>query len=610
MSFFNQVLDLYKRFFFYPKLPSFELITLRVISFIYRFVQAPDIVCQEMIQTLCSKLMELSDKRKAKQMDMSENGVESSQKTEMYISPYLLPRIIFLYGLVASKELVYLDVDIYNNMKHREDLKREKKDQKKGDKHNKSVSNKSVTQRNTSMNASASEALKRLSTVTSDKTTNDQDEEELGLLGATAEDGMAELIHDACEKGLVNDPNGMLNHLFCILEEILTHPSRYSDPYLQQASIVTLMRFMTVSSTCCSEKIGFVMNILRRTNSSTMKKNIIVGLSDFTCRFPNVIEPWTSTLYGTLLERDVQVRLTAVKTISYLILQEMIRVRGQLSDLATCIVDENVEIQSATKEFFREIAHKQNILYNVLPDVISRLSSNDSPIEEEKFRIIMKHVMGLIQKDRLIETLLEKLCSRFRITNLERQWRDIAYCLSLLNHTERSLKKLIEFIPHYKDKIQFDEVYDCFKSIISNANKQINKPELKNVAKELETKLQECLTVQENGEASQNENQSDAEPAPSQPQLKKRPAVGKKPQSKAAKKRNKNRLSDRMQSSGSESEDDDDDENSPPARPTARAPAKRATQKGGRSKKKQVSSGSSAESSDNEPQPVRGRRRR
>ena len=52
-------------------------------------------------------------------------------------------------------------------------------------------------------------------------------------------------------------------------------------------------------------------------------------------------------------------------------------------------------------------------------------------MEEDNFRTIMKYIIGLIEKDKLLESLVEKLCLRFRATRTERQWRDISYCLSL-----------------------------------------------------------------------------------------------------------------------------------------------------------------------------------
>ena len=58
-------------------------------------------------------------------------------------------------------------------------------------------------------------------------------------------------------------------------------------------------------------------------------------------------------------------------------------------------------------------------------------SSRFVGVEEENFRTIMKYIIGLIEKDKLLESLVEKLCLRFRATRTERQWRDISFCLSL-----------------------------------------------------------------------------------------------------------------------------------------------------------------------------------
>jgi condensin complex subunit 1 len=40
--------------------------------------------------------------------------------------------------------------------------------------------------------------------------------------------------------------------------------------------------------------------------------------------------------------------------------------------------------------FFMELSQKGNTVYNVIPDIISRLSTPDLKLEEEKFETIMK----------------------------------------------------------------------------------------------------------------------------------------------------------------------------------------------------------------------------
>lgn len=614
------IISNFKRFFFYPKLPDFELIASQTINFLYKMCYAPDLLCQDIIHDICMKLNEISQKRAEKMMEVSENGVESSQKTEIYIPKYLLPRIIFIFGHIASKELVYLDNDVYLNIKHREELKREKKEKNTN----------TIRKSTVNLNASASETLKRLSSANTNPADQQEDE---AYMGATAEDTLAEMINNICENQLIGSADGLLHHFVPILTEILKHPGKYPDQHVQRAAVLTLMRFMVVSATLCGENIAFLMNILRNAKSSSMKCNIIIGLADLTSRFANIIEPWQPNFYLMLLETDEIVRLTAMKMLSYVILQAIVRVTGEISNMAGCIVDENPEIRNAAKEFFRQLIESKELeYYKIMPDIISRLSQSDTPIAEDKFHAVMKYLLELIQKDRQVETLVEKLCSRFRTTNTERQWRDVAFCLSLLSHTEKTMKKLLDHFPNYKDKVQYDEIYDCFKTIISNANKHALKPELKNLAKELDQKITASLQVNENGDvsmdqktaegAAQNSDGSPGNPSASQPA--KKDAKKRGPAKPSAKQRRQNRFARAMSSDDDDDDDDDDNENSPPP---ARARAKgknakgataalnnsaasvRGKGRGGRGRATQQSSESSEES-DDEPQPAKGRRGR
>lgn len=314
------------------------------------------------------------------------------------------------------------------------------------------------------------------------------------MVGATAEDNIAELIAHICENVLLQDGNSILPQIIPLVLEICKYPSRYRNDELQQTASLTLIRFMTVSSKFCEDNMAFLMNVLNLTVNTKIKCNIIIGLSDLTFRYPNIIEPWTTHFYNILHEKDNSVRLTAIKILSHLILHEMIRVKGQIADLALCIIDENNDIREITKSFFKEIANKANILYNVMPDIISRLSDTALNIREEDYQIIMKYILSLIQKDRQVETLVEKLCARFKITKEERQWRDIAFCLSLLNYNEKTMKKLIDNISNFKDKVQVDEVYQYFKIIITNTNKMA-KPDLKAIVTDFENRLNKCLDV-------------------------------------------------------------------------------------------------------------------
>ena len=493
---------------------------------------------------------------------LTQGTVRQSQSNALHIT---LPidiayRFIYIVGYVAMRQMIYLDIDVYSNLKYRQELKDEMKSKKKNHKGKQSIANRRITM---NMDMSASNALKRLSgTPTGGQ--NDQEPEE-DLVGATAEDTVAEQITHICENEMLYTRDNLLSKLVPIVFEICKYPNKYRSELLQKAATLALIRFMAISSKFCEEYMPFLMNIYQHTKFNVIKSNIIIGLSDFTFRFPNVIEPWTKQMYSTLQEDDPELRLTAVKMLSHLILHEMIRVKGQISDLAMCIVDSVPEIQTITQQFFKEIANKSNILYNVLPDIISRLSDENLKLEEAKYHTIMKYIFSLIQKDKQIESLVEKLCLRFRVTNNERQWRDVAYCLSLLSYNEKTIKKLIDNIHCFKDKVQIEEIYDAFKTIISSTNK-LAKPELKAIVTELENRIEECLAVNEEGEGAVGGSQQAGGGQSQKDRMNARvPKTASKPRGGRAGRRN------RRQTDSSDSGSDSENMPPPPVRNTARA---------------------------------------
>ncbi|XP_034479128.1 condensin complex subunit 1 [Drosophila innubila] len=569
-KFVQDITSLFLAFFVHAKLPEFDALAMSIFEYYYRMCQAPDELAQNVVRELLKRFndqwlvttataadepafTQTTDIPYSQPMPMSqEQSQRPSQVAEgpIRMPVYLVARFVFCVGYMTIKEMIFLDMDVYNNMKYREELAalEEKKNKKDAV---------SALRRQT---VSAMEVRKRLSGVAAEP----QQEPDDDLVGATAEDNIAEEINAICEDMLLYDPNALMSKIYPIIIDICKRPGEYRDQQLQQSATLTLARLMTVSSKFCESNMSFLMNILNLTKNLKIKCNTVVGLSDLTFRFPNIIEPWTGHFYSQLHEEDTELRLTAVKMLSHLILHEMIRVKGQIADLALCIVDESDEIKNITKQFFKEIANKANILYNVLPDIISKLGDINLHLEEEKYRTIMRYILGLVQKDRQIETLVEKLCLRFPLTRAERQWRDIAYCLSLLSYNERSLKKLIDNVQHFKDKVQVDEVYQSFKLIISSTSK-LAKPELKTVVTEFETRLNECLQVTEPGANPQSESA----PTESRVNKTKTGRPGAKPQRGQATGRDAGPSSRRRQNArikSSSEEESSDDEEAPVAR--------------------------------------------
>lgn len=102
--------------------------------------------------------------------------------------------------------------------------------------------------------------------------------------------------------------------------------------------------------------------------------------------------------------------------LTHLILNGMIKVKGQLGEMAKCLEDSEPRIADLAKLFFTELSTKENAIYNNLPDgkssrrwqivrligtpfeVIRHLSIGDHAVDEETFQSTMRYIFSFIEK--------------------------------------------------------------------------------------------------------------------------------------------------------------------------------------------------------------------
>lgn len=59
-----------------------------------------------------------------------------------------------------------------------------------------------------------------------------------------------------------------------------------------------------------------------------------------------------------LRDESIPVRKNTLLVLSHLILNDMIKVKGQISEMATCIIDENAQIAGLARVFFNDLAKR------------------------------------------------------------------------------------------------------------------------------------------------------------------------------------------------------------------------------------------------------------
>lgn len=262
-----------------------------------------------------------------------------------------------------------------------------------------------------------------------------------------------------------------LSLLAPLVVAVNSNPAKYTDPSLRAAASLCLAEFMLVSQSFCSDNMRLLFTVLERSPEEVIRSNLVIAMGDINFRFPNLIEPWTPHLYGRLRDDSPVVKRTTLNVLTHLILNDMVKVKGQISDIALCIIDDDTRISGMSRMFFSEFARKGNALYNVMPDIISRLCDPEAAVNEEDFRVVLKWIMALIQKEKQSESLVEKILLRLGASRTERQSRDLVFCLSLLTFNERSLRRILECWNCVSDKIHEEAVKDALTSILANAKK-------------------------------------------------------------------------------------------------------------------------------------------
>ncbi|TYG47909.1 hypothetical protein ES288_D11G380000v1 [Gossypium darwinii] len=388
--------------------------------------------------------------------DALQNDISSSNSIVLStIQVVKLSRYLFVTSHVAMNQLAYIESCVRK-------IQKQKGNKGKGDSEG---TENAETQKDNGINA------------------------ELGL--AASEDAVLDTLAERAEKEIVcgsYSEKNLIGECAPFLSKLCRNfvlMQKY--PILQASAMLALCRFMIIDAKFCDENLQLLFTVVENAPSEIVRSNCTIALGDLAVRFPNLLEPWTENMYARLKDPSVTVRKNAVLVLSHLILNDMMKVKGYINEMAVRVEDNDERISNLAKLFFHELSKKgSNPIYNLLPDILGKLSTQD--LQKESFCNIMQFLIGSIKKDKQMESLVEKLCNRFSGVTDVLQWENISYCLSQLSFTEKGVKKLIESFKTYEHALSEDSVMDHFRNII-NKGKKFAKPELKVCIEEFEEKL-------------------------------------------------------------------------------------------------------------------------
>lgn len=285
------------------------------------------------------------------------------------------------------------------------------------------------------------------------------DQDELDLIGGTTEDDFTEAMTHIRERELLYGEKSLLSNFGPLVSEICSNNTAYPDGDLQAAATLCMAKLMCVSSEYCEQNLPLLITILERSQSAVTRSNVVIALGDMAVCFNHLIDENTDFLYRRLNDNDASVKRTCLMTLTFLILAGQVKVKGQLGEMAKCLEDSDKRIADLSRMFFSELATKDNAVYNHFIDMFSLLSA-DKDLGEDSLRRIIKFLSSFIEKvsssssesseqsvdrpqDKHAKQLAEKLAARLARCQNERQWNDVAYGLSLLQHKNEDIQKTI-----------------------------------------------------------------------------------------------------------------------------------------------------------------------
>ncbi|PQE26453.1 Condensin complex subunit 1 protein [Rutstroemia sp. NJR-2017a BBW] len=399
----------------------------QAISAIYSLSKHPDTLCSEILRRKTRHVFQQRIRPTPQPQDLpmemeidseepaEESKVESPEEVQepppsenKQKGAVALSQLLFIVGHVAIKQIVHLELCEL-------DFKRRKAEAEK---------NKTSTE--TAADKAAKEAA-----------------DDLDMIGGTTEDDFTEAMAHIRERELLYGQNSLLANFGPLVAEICSNNTTYKDRNLQAAATLCLAKLMCVSSEYCETNLPLLITILERSKDPIIRSNVVIALGDMAVCFNHLIDENTDFLYRRLNDKDASVKRTCLMTLTFLILAGQVKVKGQLGEMAKCLEDDDKRIADLSRMFFTELSTKDNAVYNHFVDMFSLLSA-EKGLEEDALRRIIKFLAGFIEKDKHARQLADKLAARLARCENERQWNDVAYALSLLQHKNEEITKLVQ----------------------------------------------------------------------------------------------------------------------------------------------------------------------
>ena len=224
-----------------------------------------------------------------------------------------------------------------------------------------------------------------------------------------------------------------------------------SNLLLYKSAIMSYCKLMLINQEFCKNNISFIFDLLNNdTIPSDLKLNVCVSFGDLVNRFPNIMITEVEKFFDGLHSSHKDVVKYTLTVISHLVLNDMLKMKGEVVDICMLLDHKDPSIRAHVQTFFNEINNKgNNVIYNIIPKALARLSNEFKSLEYSKFKTIAISLLKYVDKEKHIEGLMDKLFVKLKNSNDNLEWRNNTFVLSELNYNTEKI--LVKFLQSYSE---------------------------------------------------------------------------------------------------------------------------------------------------------------
>ncbi|KAI1716364.1 non-SMC mitotic condensation complex subunit 1 domain-containing protein [Ditylenchus destructor] len=328
----------------------------------------------------------------------------------------------------------------------------------------------------------------------------DREDERIGLTAISEEEKLQIKLQQILDRDTFN--NTTLNGRILPFVITILKSHVYFGENVKESAVECLAKLMLVNRKCCKTFLPLFFAFYESNASVRARNNMIILMTDLCFRFPNVFNSFNDEFIKKIRDENSGIRYTCLLVMSHMLLNDLIKVSGRIADLAPCLCDADHQIILLARGFFTEMSKKHNVLYNLMPDIISKLTTNKD-LTDEQFQNVMKFLLLFIEKEHHRESLIDKLCQRFQLIKNHRVEgivlpdsskylvTKLSFCIANISMNERCFRRLVENMRCYEEFLRIPQVFKHLTSALSKFKKESSKsPEIKAQIEEFEDQMQ------------------------------------------------------------------------------------------------------------------------